>query len=83
MIRNYEILKKLKMNLKDGKTFNTHYGEINVVKKKYLLTKPTLSVKRFSSTGVRIKKKKDRQHCSMTPVNSETKGRFIFSNLLL
>ena len=46
------------------------------------LTKPAQSVNRFSSAGVRIKKKKDRQHCSMTPVNSETEGKFNFPNLL-
>jgi hypothetical protein len=40
------------------------------------------SVNRFSSPGVRIKKKYDRQHCSMTPVNSETEGKFNFPNPL-
>jgi hypothetical protein len=49
------------------------------------MTKPTQSVNRFSSAGVRIEKKKKtvRQHCSMTPVNSETEGKFNFPNLLL
>jgi hypothetical protein len=38
------------------------------------LTKSAQSVNRFSSAGVRIKKKKDRQHCIVTPVSSETEG---------
>jgi hypothetical protein len=43
------------------------------------VTKLTQSVNRFSSVGERNKKKKDRQHCRMTPVNSETEGKFLFS----
>jgi hypothetical protein len=41
------------------------------------MTKAVQSGDRFSLAGVRIKKKMTiRQHCSMTPVNSETEGSF-------
>jgi hypothetical protein len=46
----------------------------------YSLTKPSQSVNRFSTAGAGTEKKETiRQHCSMTSVNSETEGRFIFS----
>jgi hypothetical protein len=47
------------------------------------VTKPTQSINRFSSTGVRLKKKKDRQHCSVTPASSEAEAGLFFPNPLL
>ena len=63
--------------------FGSYFDSETVEKENRVVTKPALSVNRFSSTGVRIQKRKDRQHCSMTPVNSETEGRLMFPNLLL
>jgi hypothetical protein len=60
--------------------------ELSAVSTPYLtacLTKPAQSVSGFSSAGARVEKRKtSRQCCSVIPVNSETEGKFNFSNPL-